>query len=112
MNKFDAYTAPVTGGGYHAMLRLASDAEARPVLDRLGRPAVFEHEAEALKSMIFHLVRYINGHLVRDGEVAGATQDAADSHFNPVLRQKGKTRIISVSYKGRGRACRAKKSDD
>lgn len=109
MNKFDAYTAPVTGGGYHAMLRLASDAEARPIHDKLGRPAVFEHEAEALKSMIFHLVRYINGHLVRDGEVAGATLEEADSHFSQVLRQKGKTRVISVSYKGRKVPCTKKK---
>lgn len=110
MNKFDAYTSPVTGGGFHAMLRLASDAEARPVLDKLGRPTVFKEESEALRSMLLHLVRYINGHLVRDGEVAGATLEEADSHFNQVLRQKGKTRIISVSYKGRGRACRAKKN--
>lgn len=109
MNKFDAYTSPVTGGGFHAMLRLASDAEPKPVMDKLGRPTVFEQESEALRSILWHLVRYINGHLVRDGEIAGTVLNDAEAHFNPVVRQKGKTRVISVSYKGRGRAC-AKKS--
>lgn len=100
MNTFDVYTAPVLGGGYHAMVRTASDGEPKPVMGRGGRPIVFEEELHAWQSAIRHLLRYINGHLTRDGEVAGAILSEAEAHFASVLRQKGKTRVISVSYKG------------
>jgi hypothetical protein len=110
MNNFEVFTEPVMGG-YHAMVRTASDAEARPVLGEGGEPRIFGRELDALRSAADNLVRYINGHLVRDGEIAGSVLNDAEARFKPVLRQKGKTRVIAVSYKGRGSRCAKKKSD-
>lgn len=86
MNEFNAFARPVRGG-YSAYLRTAKDGSAKPLLGKGGKPAVFGTELEAVKAALGRLINYINGHLVRDGEVATAVA-AADSHFKPGVRQR------------------------
>lgn len=92
------------------MLRTARDGHAKPILTKGGKPEIFSSECDALKAVIQHLVRYINGNLVRDGEMAGTSLAAAEAIFKPVIKQKGKTRRISVSHKGKGRGWGSKKT--
>lgn len=99
MNQFDYDARPVAGGGYHAMLRTAADGELKPIIGKGGYPQVYRSRDAALQSVLEHLCRYVNGHLVRDGEIAGQTEAAAEALFKPIVRQKGKTRVIAVSYK-------------
>lgn len=107
MNEFDGYTKPARNG-FYAMLRTAGDAEARPVLTRGGQPMLFPNEHDALLAVVAHLLRYINGNLVRIGEIAGETNAIAEAAFKPVVRQKGKSRIITVAYKGQRQRCGAR----
>lgn len=102
MNDFDAFIKRTAGGQHHAMLRTASDAEVRPILAKGGLPCLYDTELDAAKALLEHLLRYMNGHYVRSGEVAGETAAAANAAFK-VVKQKGKTRQIQVTYR-RGRA--------
>lgn len=98
MNDFDAGTKR-THRGYLAMLRTAGDAELKPILCRGGKAIYYPDELTAHKVATEHLLRYINGHLVRVGEIAGETAAAAQAVFKNVVRQKGKSRQIIVAYK-------------
>lgn len=98
MNDFDVYAEP-TRNGFKAMLRTAGDAEAKPVLNKGGVAMVYPDELTAYKVATEHLLRYVNGHLVRAGEIAGETAAAAKSVFKRVVKQKGRTRQIAVTYK-------------
>ena len=101
MNHVDAYAEPVHGG-YHAMVRTAGDGQPKPILGPGGKPQLFGTELEAFKEATHHMLRYVNGNYVRDGEIAGETAATAHAAFK-VVKQKGKTRQISVTYKrGRG----------
>jgi hypothetical protein len=111
LNQFDFDTQPAIGGGYIARLRTAGDGELKPILRLGGAPVIYTKESDALRDLLTNLCKYVNGHLVRDGEVAGETNAAAEAVFKAPLRQKGKTRQIAVSYKGRGR-CGAKRNQD
>ncbi|MCV9960771.1 hypothetical protein OIU34_02565 [Pararhizobium sp. BT-229] len=89
MNEFDGFAEP-RRGGWWAMLRLARDAEAKPLLDKGGEPKVFGDELAATKAILEHTFKYFNGHLVRDGELAGlGDRVAARATANLVFR-KGK----------------------
>lgn len=111
MNEFSYEIETIANVGIHAKLRTASDGEMRPILGKGGDPKVYRSRTEAVQDLLDHVVRYINGHMVRDGEIAGQTRAEAESVFKSVLRQKGKTRLIAVSYKGQGRKCRKEKED-
>lgn len=102
MNDFQAFPMRIAGGQYIAMLQLAHEAEARPILQKGGKPAIYPDEASCLKALTDHLLRFLRGHLVRDGEVAGHTAAQANAAFK-VVKQRAKTRVITVAYK-RGRA--------
>lgn len=104
MNQFDGCAKPVRNG-YHAMIQTAADAEAKPIMNKGGEPVVFVTELDAVKAVIAHILKYFNGLLVRDGEVAGRTKAEVEANFKGPLKQKGKTRVITVSYKGKGRKC-------
>lgn len=106
MNQFETYTQRVIGG-YRAYLRTPADAFAKPILGKGGMPALFPDKLAAVEAVMSHLVRYVNGHLYRHGEIAGETAATADAAFNQVLKQKGKTRVITVAYKGRRFGARA-----
>ena len=106
MNEFSYEIETIANVGIHAKLRTAHDGEMKPILGRGGDPKVYRNRTEAIEDLLDHVVRYINGHMVRDGEIAGQTRAEAESVFKPVLRQKGKTRLIAVAYKGQGRKCR------
>ncbi|CCF19111.1 protein of unknown function [Pseudorhizobium banfieldiae] len=112
MNQFDFDTEQLRSGGYIAKLRTAGDGDLKPILQEGGRPIIFGNEVEALRSLLTHLCRYVNGHLVRDGEVAGETRSEAEGIFKPVLRQKGKSRVITVAYKGQRQRCGPRKPSE
>lgn len=99
MNGFDVKVRKAVSG-FHALVRMASDAELRPIVEKGGRPRVFPTEIEALRAGVDNLISYINGNYVRDGEIAGETSAAAQAHFTPAM-SKPRTRVITVSYKGR-----------
>lgn len=64
-----------------AMLRFAEDGQAEPALGEGGKPIVFPTEREAWQANAERLVGYLNGHLRRDGERAGAARCAAEALF-------------------------------
>lgn len=102
MNHFNGFARETNcGRGYYAMVRTASDAQAKPIVGKGGKPRLFATEVEALREVILHLTRYINGHLVRDGAIVGRDREAAEALFPKLLKQKGKTRIIQVETKRR-----------
>ncbi|MDR6954174.1 hypothetical protein J2X65_003542 [Ancylobacter sp. 3268] len=86
MNECNAFAKPVPGG-FIAFLRTVRDAAAKPILSKGGKPAVFATELEATREAMKHLIQYINGNLVRDGEIAQA-EAAADQFFKPEVRRK------------------------
>ncbi|THK33999.1 hypothetical protein EHS39_33015 [Ensifer sp. MPMI2T] len=98
MNDYDAGTK-LTRRGYLAMLRTAGDAEMKPILSKGGEAIYYPDELTAHKVATEHLLRYINGHLVRAGEIAGETAAAANAVFKKVVKQRGKSRQITVAYK-------------
>jgi hypothetical protein len=91
MNHFAGFTVPVAGGHY-AMLRFAEDGQAEPVLAPGGKPTVFPTELEAWKAVAQNLLRYINGHMRRDGETITSARDAAERIFR-------KGRMIPVEHR-------------
>lgn len=107
MNQFETYTQRVIGG-YRAFLRTPADAFAKPIMSKGGRPELFPNKLAAVEAVMLHLVRYVNGHLYRHGEVAGETAATADAAFNQILKQKGKTRVITVAYRGKSSRCQRK----
>ncbi len=80
LNCFKAFAAPVYGG-YNAMVRTAKDAKAKPITGKGGAPLVYRTELEALRAATDGLTTWINGHMERTGEVAGATAAAANAAF-------------------------------
>jgi hypothetical protein len=92
MNDFQGFTRPVVGG-YHGMLRFADDGQAQPILTAGGFPEIFPTELDAQRAVTEHLLKYFNGHLRRDGEVAGNAKAAAEALFRkgrkiPVERRR------------------------
>lgn len=98
MNDFEAFARPIAGGQYIAMLRLAHEAEASPILKKGGKPHICPNEGAAYKLITEHLLRFLRGNLVREGEIAGQTAAAANAAFK-VGPQRPKTRVITVAYK-------------
>ncbi len=80
MNHFRAF-AHQTVAGWHAMIRLPSDAAARPILGDGGKPRVFDCELEAHKEATRHMERYLNGNLVRAGDRVSTAKSAAEALF-------------------------------
>ncbi|PBC01765.1 hypothetical protein [Mesorhizobium sp. WSM3860] len=91
MNHFAGFTTPVVGG-HHAMLRFAEDGQPEPVLAPGGKPMIFPTELEAWKAVTQNLLRYINGHMRRDGETITSARDAAERIFR-------KGRMIPVEHR-------------
>lgn len=98
MNDYHAFPKQLSGGQYIAMLQLAHEAEARPLLQKGGRPQVFATKESCLQALMDHLLRVLRGHLVRDGEIAGQTAAEAQAAFK-VVKQRARTRVITVAYK-------------
>ncbi|RVC47607.1 hypothetical protein EN781_00275 [Mesorhizobium sp. M4A.F.Ca.ET.090.04.2.1] len=63
------------------MLRFAEDGQAEPVLADGGKPMVFLTELEAQKTVTLHLLRWMNGHMRREGDVAGRAKEEANRIF-------------------------------
>lgn len=98
MNQCNAFAVKVRGG-FYAYLRTVRDAAAKPILGTGGKPVLFPTELEATRKALGHLITYINGHLVRDGEKAQAVA-AADTFFKPEVRQKRRRRSGVKHRKG------------
>jgi hypothetical protein len=71
------------------MLRFAEDGQAEPVKGDGGKPILFPNELEAQKAVTLHLLRYINGHFRREGDVAGRVKEQAERIF-----RKGKMILV------------------
>lgn len=80
MNCFAGFTRPIPGG-FHAMLRFAEDGQAEPIMGDGGKPVIFANELEAQKAVTLHLLRYINGHFRREGDIAGRVKEEASRLF-------------------------------
>lgn len=100
MNQFETYTKRLATG-FIAYLRTPADDEAKPILGPGGKEQLFPTREKALECINRHLVRYVNGHLYRFGSIAGAEMNEAEKSFKDTVKQKGKTRTISVTYKGK-----------
>lgn len=82
MNRFSGYPVAIMGG-YHAMLRLAEDGQAEPILGEGGKPVLYQTEAEAWRAIARHLLKYFNGHYRRSGPVLSAAMIEAERVFRP-----------------------------
>lgn len=102
MNEFEGFTKAVFGG-HKAMVRTASDAEAKPVLCKGGKPRIFPTEADAWRAVCASLTSYINGHLLRHGEVAGRATEQADALFPTLVKSGRNKKAVKVERKGAGR---------
>ncbi|WP_421983391.1 hypothetical protein [Roseibium sp.] len=80
LNKYDIQVLPVIGG-YIGYLRLDRDGGLKPILGKRGKPVLFASEFIAFQTATRHLLSYINGHLVRDGEVVGTARKQAEELF-------------------------------
>ena len=89
MNQFNAF-AQQRRGGWLAMVRLARDGKAKPLLDKGGVLLVFTDELSATKAALTHVLAYFNGHLVSSGEIAGGSIKAARIERANMLFRKGK----------------------
>jgi len=96
MNQFAIGAHPVANG-YIAWFRKVHKADNEILKGKGGIPIVYPTRAEAKAAAGEAIVAYINGSLVRDGEMVKAAS-AADAHFNlkPFVKQRGKTRLIEV----------------
>lgn len=97
LNCFRAFAVPVFGG-YHAMVRTAKDADAKPVLSKGGAPHLYRTEVEALRAAIDGLTTWMNGHMERCGEVAGQTVAKAKAAFK-IKSVEPRRRQITVVIK-------------
>ncbi len=102
MNEFEAFTQKIPGG-HRAIIRLASDGEAKPIIGAGGNPVIFPTELEACKCLLANLIRYVNGHFTRDGEIAGHTAAEVASHFAVEKYERPRVQTITVVRK---RGCR------
>lgn len=101
MNEFSYRVVPLISGGFKAYLRLASDGEPKPLMGKGGKPIIYRSEVEALRAITDNLCRYINGHLVRDGEtLSSRAVKQAEALFPTLVKQRGKERRIPVVLKG------------
>ncbi|UDF29343.1 UNVERIFIED_ORG: hypothetical protein LHK14_17795 [Roseateles sp. XES5] len=103
MNHFDG-RAERRGDNWYAMLRLAGDGELKPLLNKRGSPIAFVDEIAAMRAVLAHTFAYFNGHLVRDGEFAGAGERAGARAAAQLLFRKGKA--IKVERSRARRAAR------
>lgn len=102
MNGFNAFARPAAVG-FVAYVRLPKDGEPKPLLGKGGKQQTFPDELTAMKAAVAHLLSYMNGNLVRDGEISQAVA-AADSHFKPEIRSKTRGSHGSRWQARRGRA--------
>ncbi len=102
MNQFEGYTK-ATFGGHKAMVRTARDAYAKPVMCKGGKPRIFPTEAEAWRAVCESLTAYINGHMLRYGEVAGRAAEKAEALFPSLVKSGRNKKRVEVERKGAGR---------
>jgi len=81
LNHTCAFIHETPGGNFLAMVRLPMDARARPVLGKGGEPKRFPSAYEAQKAATDCITSWINGHLVRDGEIMQTPRQAAEKLF-------------------------------
>lgn len=89
-------------GGYQALVRVASDASPKPILDRGGKVRIYPTKDEAQQAIIESICAYVNGNLVRDGEKLCAMSEA-EKLFPALVKQRGKERRVVVERKARAR---------
>lgn len=103
MNEFDGF-AEARRGGWFAMLRLASDAEPKPILNKGGDPELFPDELTATKAVLQHTFAYFNGRLVREGAISCIGGQAGVKAAANLIFKKG--RAIKVERSGGRRVSR------
>ena len=66
MNRYSAYPHRVPGmATWWAMIRLCRDAHPSPILDRDGKPKVFDSKGEAVEELLRHVLSFMNGRPIR-----------------------------------------------
>jgi hypothetical protein len=71
MNEYQGFAKETRSGQWKAMLRLARDGKAKPLLNKGGSPIMFVDELSATKAVLEHVFAYFNGNLVCSGEING-----------------------------------------
>lgn len=99
MNQFAIGAQPVATG-YYAWFRKVHRCENEILKGKGGHPIVYPTRHAAKAAAGDALVAYINGSLVRDGEIIKAVS-TADAHFNlqPFIRAKGSNKRTVVVKK-------------
>lgn len=100
MNEYNAF-AKKSFFGYHAYVRFPKHGSAQVLTKKGGGAEVYECEVTALRAALDHLLKYINGNLVRDGVIMDAIE-AAESKFKPEIRGS-KGRVKYAGKAGRSR---------
>lgn len=98
MNCYAAY--PLKRGlGWWVMLRFARDARPHPVMEKGGKPKVFDTKGEAWEETAKHLLAFMNGHEIRGERFneGGSIKDARRAQAERMFRN-GKE--IEVEQKG------------
>lgn len=85
MNQFAAYACR-NPRGWYAMLRLPSQAHPNPVMRCEDIPELFSNELDALRAANKHLLKYINGNLVRFGDKSSTTPSPSEKAFGTEFR--------------------------
>lgn len=80
MNNFAAYLREVHGGWW-VMLRFARNARPSPILSKGGVPIIYTSELHATNEALQHVLAYMNGNYLREGETMSITPTEREKVF-------------------------------
>lgn len=94
MNEFQIGAQPIAGG-YLAWIRKVHRADNEVIKGKGGKPVIYPTREAAKAAAGDAMVAYINGSLVRDGEVIKARSEG-DAHFPTLKPIRRNGRVIPV----------------
>ena len=63
------------------MTRMPRDGKPKPVLGKGAKPIIYASKEDALSAAVANLLKYLNGHYQREGEVIGTARRNAEALF-------------------------------